>query len=136
MDEKKLQQDAFLWFKDRYGKTPGEAGFEVMFLRERRLFFLKIAEHVVFAPDMETAKAFDKAQRYIENSITLTGLSVAFAILVFIGMMIEMIKDGFLRYGSLFSLIGILLLVLIVLLVNARKARILEESYEGKIIVK
>lgn len=136
MDEKKLQQDAFLWFKDRYGKTPGEAGFEVMFLRERRLFFLKIAEHVVFAPDMETAKAFDKAQRYIENSITLTGLSVAFAILVFIGMMIEMIKDGFLRDGSLFSLIGILLLVLIVLLVNARKARILEESYEGKIIVK
>lgn len=136
MDEKKLQQDAFLWFKDRYGKTPGEAGFEVMFPRERRLFFLKIAEHVVFAPDMETAKAFDKAQRYIENSITLAGLSVAFAVLVFIGMMIEMIKDGFLRDASLFSLNGIWFLVLIVLLVNARKVRILEKSYEGKIIVK
>lgn len=136
MDEKKLQQDAFLWFKDRYGKTPREAGFEIMLPRERRLFFLKIAEHVVFAPDMATAKAFDKAQRYIENSITLTGLSMAFGVLVFIGMIIEMIRDGFLRYASLFSLIGILILVLIVLLVNARKARILEKSYEGKIIVK
>ncbi len=38
MDGKKLQQDAFMWFKAKYGKTPGEAGFEVMFPRERRLF--------------------------------------------------------------------------------------------------
>ncbi len=136
MNEKKLQQDAFMWFKAKYGKTPDESGLKVIYPRVRKIFFLKIAEQVVFAPDMETAKAFDKAQRYIENSITLTGLSVPLGGLVFIGVMIEMIKDGFLRYASLFSLFGILILVLIVLRVNAHKARILEKSYEGKIVVK
>lgn len=136
MDGKKLQQDAFMWFKAKYGKTPGEAGFEVMFPRERRLFFLKIAEQVVFAPDMETAKAFDKAQRYIGNSITLVVLCAVLTISAIIGVGMQVVKDESLIFVGLFSLTGILLGVLVVLLILAYKGKALERCYEGKIIVK
>ena len=136
MDGKKLQQDAFMWFKAKYGKTPGEAGFEVMFPRERRLFFLKIAEQVVFAPDMEAARAFDIVQRYIENSITLAVLCAVLTILAIIGVGMQVVKDESLIFVGLFSLAGILLGVLVVLLILAYKGKALERCYEGKIIVK
>ncbi len=136
MDGKKLQQDAFMWFKAKYGKTPREAGFEVMFPRERRLFFLKVAEQVVFAPDMETAKAFDTVQKYIENSITLAVLCAVLTISAIIGVGMQVVKDVSLIFVGLFSLTGILLGVLVVLLILAYKGKALERCYEGKIIVK
>ena len=106
------------------------------FQENEDFFFLKIAEQVVFAPDMETAKAFDKAQRYIGNSITLAVLCAVLTISAIIGVGMQVVKDESLIFVGLFSLTGILLGVLVVLLILAYKGKALERCYEGKIIVK
>lgn len=54
MNDKKLQQDAFMWFREQYGSTPEELGYKVaatysmlVILITIGLFFLSLTSFTI-----------------------------------------------------------------------------------------
>ena len=59
-----------MWFKNQYGKTPADCGMKAAVPRVKRLFIFFRWRQVVFAPDRETADAFDKGQKIMETAFS------------------------------------------------------------------
>lgn len=88
-NEKKLQQDAFMWFKSQYGKTPADCGMKAAVPRVKRLFIFFRWRQVVFAPDRETADAFDKGQKIMETAFSGMLVLPLFALLGLIALLTQ-----------------------------------------------
>ena len=82
MNDKKLQQDAFMWFKERYGRTPEELGYKVIATRNRNICFVRNRQ-VIFAKNQSDNNAFIKEQTIIEKAATYSMLVILITVGLF-----------------------------------------------------
>lgn len=131
MTEKKLQQNALVWFKNRYGQTPGEMGFDAAVSRTKRLLFFIKYPQVVFAPDTKTAAAFVKAQTMLETIFSSFVLVVLYTLGIFF-CMFEVCRA---QAETFFLILSPYMLAIIILLICCLKLRPLERQYVNKIVL-
>ena len=86
MDDKKLQQNAFMWFKEQYGSTPEELGYKVIATRDRHVCFIR-NKQVIFAKNQSDSDTFIKEQTIIEKAITYSML----VLLIMAGLLLLML---------------------------------------------
>lgn len=86
MNDKKLQQDAFMWFKEQYGSTPEELGNKVIATRDRHVCFIR-NKQVIFAKNQSDSDTFIKEQTIIEKAITYSML----VLLIMAGLLLLML---------------------------------------------
>ncbi len=138
MNEKKLQQDAFMWFKDIFGVVPKEKGL-MMFTSIRGLFFIK-SPSVIFAPDEETFKAVDNSL-FIMLKVALSWSLFAFLlVIVCLTVCLSTIGDGSGFLGFLFGFflsiaLAFFLLTMFVLVDFYQIHKLLIEIYSGNVVI-
>ncbi len=136
MHNQNLQQNAFMWFKSRYGKTPQDAGYKTTVLRTKRLFFFWKYRQVVFAQTPDAAQAFKKEQTILEKVVSyfvlLLFIMLGFFCLVIVSL--ATLHENLALIGTLsFIIIGIG--ALIALAYCYKKAKPLEKIYKGRVII-
>ena len=125
MDNKKLQQDAFMWFKDRFGVVPEEKGL-MMFTFMRNRFFIK-SPWVIFAPNEKTAKAVDKGQSVIEFALNWSLSAILIVGCLAVCLYFAMVY-GSDRLGIFFIVaLAVCLSTMVVLIICCRKNKLLNK---------
>lgn len=139
MNEQKqhqVQQDAFMWFKNTYGKTPQEFGANAAIPRIKRIGFFLKSQQVVFAPEQKTAIAFIKAQTILDlivNSVIFIFPGIGGAIFYALILLGQNKINAALSIGSI--IIFFCILVMITLVVCCKKLKPLEKLYKDRVIV-
>lgn len=135
MSEKKLQQDAFIWFKNQYGTAPQEIGYKVSVPKTKRFLWFAELKQMVFAPNAETAHAFVKGQTILEKLVSYTMLAMCLIAGLFCFVLFSIATSRERLTVILVSItIGIALLMLIINAVCYFKVKPLEKMYKGRII--
>lgn len=131
-----MQQNAFMWFKKQYGKTPQDAGYKAAVSRTKRLFYFFRFKQVVFAPSPEIAQAFIKQQTILEKIVSYfvpTALTmVGFLCLTVISL--ATLSNELALVGTL-AITGIGISAIIALVIFGQKAKTLQKIHQNRIIV-
>lgn len=136
MHNQNLQQNAFMWFKSRYGKTPQDAGYKTTVLRTKRLFFFWKYQQVVFAQTPDAAQAFAKEQTILEKVVSyfIPTLLIMLGLFCLIIVSLATLHKNLALIGTLsLSCIGIG--ALIALAYCYKKAKPLEKIYKGRVTI-
>ena len=132
---KKLQQDAFMWFRATYNQTPEEAEITEILPRVKRTFFFKHSQ-IIFAKEKNAAEAFNKGQKIMEKVIGGTIVICFFIVGLMMWSLYLIGKNK--EDAAIMVLLVIIFLAIAALFVVAwcyKKVKPLEEAYKNKVII-
>ncbi len=139
MNEQKqhqVQQDAFMWFKSTYGKTPQEFGIKEIVPRIKTICFFLKCPQIVFALEQNAAAAFIKVQTIIEFLINSTIIFVPLIAGSFWVMLVFLLQG---KIFTAYTIGGVIvfccILAITALIVCYKKLKPLEKLYKNKVIV-
>ena len=134
MNDKKLQQNAFMWFKEQYGSTPEELGYKVIATRDSRVCFIR-NKQVIFAKNQSDSDTFIKEQTIIEKAITYSML----VLLIMAGLLLLMLfsfatNNTKLALQAMYIGMSISFLAIVSLIICYKKLKPLEKQCKEVII--